>query len=793
MLKTSLSKYFFVFGVFFASLTAICIAARAAAAPRPQAAISIPAGTSVEIRVMELVDSNIASSGQQFRATLAAFVDLPGGTRIPRGSPATVVLMRNGNSCSLQLTTVTVLGQPLNVTSGAGALGEASQRQATALNSVLGNLGRSGGNAPNITPPVAAGARVYLTPGSTLNFVLGGGQPAPGTAQPAPALVSGAPSTAANVPPHAGNSTQPAASNSPASAAGGTLTAGIKETLLGPAMQSGMYVVSPDGGHVATFAMHGSRELIIVDGVDGPEADHAAHQFTTAAIDVGFSATGGHAGYIAQMGDELVAVIDGKRAFNVTNVKPPLQGQVMQIDTSGQHGDPNQPGISHQVIWSPSGAHHALVSMESNIIYNVYHDGKKGPDLAGVDMKQMNFVGEKLVYAAQTPDTKWHMFVDDKPGPAYDKVTNLTLSTNDLHYAFIAQAAGKQLVSADGVAFTPRVTYSGAGLRDMVVASNGRVGYIALVPKTTGVSGQYVQTLYVNDEAVSQEISDFATLNWKGDNVTAYVVFSPDGKKFAYVKPVAGGLAAVIDGQVGRAYDKIGLIGFSPDSRRYYYVGQRGLSFVNVDGQELQGVNVMTHFTFSPDGSHYSFEGRDQKLGNVMFFDGKPSQGYYTIEKPLVFSADSKHWAYSACTQYMKCQIMIDGNPTPVPGLYTFQTRTPPRLEFPALFYSPDSSKLGYAFAKSDGTSQNVVVVNGQEITHGTYFTYRNFSPDSKHFSLLSWNGHGMTVIVDGKTGPMYDDVIEGNPNTFKFEDAHTLRFLGIKNKSVYRVTVDVN
>lgn len=761
------------------------------AAPPPQAAIAIPAGTSVEIRVMELVDSNTASSGQQFRATLANFIDLPGGTRIPRGSPASIVLTKNGNNSSVQVTSITVLGQALTVTSSAGTLSEQTQRQASALNSIMGSIGRRGGNTGNVVAPTASGARVYLTPGSSLNFVLnGGGQPAPTSGAAGSAPAPSAP-TAANSTQHAGNSASPAPVGTPAAAPGGALTAPVKETLLGPSVQSGMYVVSPDAEHVATFAMHGSRELIIIDGVDGPEADHTAHQYTGGAIDVGFSATGGHSGYIALMGDELVAVINGKRAFDITNVKPPLQGSVLQINIRGLHGDPNQPGNSHQVIFSPSGAHYALVSNNSNVIYNVWLDGKKSPDLAGVDINQMNFVGEKLIYVAQTPDTKWHTFVDDKPGPAYDRISNLTLSDSDLHYAFIAQLADKQLVSADGVAFTPRATYAGAGINNLIVASNGRVGYTGSIAK--GATGQYAMTLFVNDDIVSQDIKPFATLNWKGDNTTAYVVFSPDGKKYAYVKPVPGGLASVIDGQVGRAYDQIGLIQFGPDSRRYYYVGVRGQNFVNVDGQELQGLNGMLHFTFSPDASHYGFEGRDQKLGNVMVIDGKMSQGFYTIEKPLVFSADGKHWAYSACTQYLKCQVMIDGNPNPVAGLYTFQTRSTPRLEFPAIFYSPDSSRLGYAFSKADGTSQNVLVVNGQEITHGSYFTYRTFSPDSKHFSVLSWNGHGMTVIVDGKAGPVYDDVIEGNPNTFKFEDGHTLRLLGIKNKNVYRVVINLD
>src|SRR5689334_15058430 len=135
------------------------------AAPLPQAAISIPAGTSVEIRVMELVDSNTASSGQQFRATLASPIELPGGTRIPRGSPASIVLMKNGSNCSVQVASITVLGQPLSVTSSAGTLSDATQRQASALNSVLGSIGRRAGNAGNVVAPTVSGARVYLTPG----------------------------------------------------------------------------------------------------------------------------------------------------------------------------------------------------------------------------------------------------------------------------------------------------------------------------------------------------------------------------------------------------------------------------------------------------------------------------------------------------------------------------------------------------------------------------------------------------------------------------------------------------
>jgi hypothetical protein len=111
---------------------------------------------------------------------------------------------------------------------------------------------------------------------------------------------------------------------STAAAAGGTLKAKISEVRLGPAPNKagGKYVVSPDGGHYAAFSMHGSREVIVVDGADGPEFDHAGHGYTAGGIDVSFNADGKHAAYIAQSGDSLVAVVDGKTHVIVEQAPP---------------------------------------------------------------------------------------------------------------------------------------------------------------------------------------------------------------------------------------------------------------------------------------------------------------------------------------------------------------------------------------------------------------------------------------------------------------------------------------
>jgi hypothetical protein len=330
--------------------------------------------------------------------------------------------------------------------------------------------------------------------------------------------------------------------------------------------------------------MHGSREVVIIDGVDGPEFDHAAHQYGGAAIDVVFSADGKHSCYIAQRGDDLVEVRDNKEAFAVTGVNPERNGVVLAINQTGLHGSGGLAG--HQCLVSPSGAHVAVVSTESpragpgvgKSDSYVFLDGVKSPVYRIVDTKQIAFVGERLVYVTQTNDEKWHMVINDKPGPAYDTIKSLYLSPDDKHYAFITQNGAGETVVLDGVPGTTR-RRSGNGIQYLSFASTGRLGYIW--DKGSGPDARATtQALIVDDQEVSEDSRPVAGITPvdRLTNPTRFVVFSPDGKRFGYAKPIPGGVAAVIDGKPGRAYDGIQLIQFSPDSKHVGYVGNRTLN-----------------------------------------------------------------------------------------------------------------------------------------------------------------------------------------------------------------------
>ena len=264
-----------------------------------------------------------------------------------------------------------------------------------------------------------------------------------------------------------------------------------------------MFVVSPDGGHYAVPAMHGSREVIVIDGVDGPEFDHAAHMWGGEAIDFVFSSDGRHSAYVAQSGDDLVEVRDGKTAFTIASIKPGTNlassSPVPKIDQRHIHNPGHQVGGGgHQCLMSPSGAHVAVVAHAGNPSesggFYMFLDGVKSPEYNFIDVGQVAFVAEKLVYIAQTNDHKWHLVVNDEPGPAYGGLKNLQVNDDSSHYAFIGSTGGLGWgVGVDGVLGAPR------GIIDnMFIASNGRVAYTTVARMNgatatqTGSSGLYI-------------------------------------------------------------------------------------------------------------------------------------------------------------------------------------------------------------------------------------------------------------------------------------------------------------
>ena len=125
-----------------------------------------PISGSVEVRLIEPVDSTRDAAGKQFRGTVTQRVNA-GSVSIPQNAVANMTLTNSGGTFTVTLDSILLNGQPLVVTSGPPAV--------VSDNSVGKLLGRFGlpKTIPGVTPgatPSATGASVSLLPGTTLRF-----------------------------------------------------------------------------------------------------------------------------------------------------------------------------------------------------------------------------------------------------------------------------------------------------------------------------------------------------------------------------------------------------------------------------------------------------------------------------------------------------------------------------------------------------------------------------------------------------------------------------------------------
>ena len=118
--------------------------------PTSGSEIALPAGTVVSVTLADPIDSDHASFGRQY----AASVNIIEGQAIAPGSRATVVLLNNNTGWLTQLTGLTINGRKFQVFSGAGSVIATEQ----------------GSNASTAAP--TSNQRFLLPPATQLRFVL---------------------------------------------------------------------------------------------------------------------------------------------------------------------------------------------------------------------------------------------------------------------------------------------------------------------------------------------------------------------------------------------------------------------------------------------------------------------------------------------------------------------------------------------------------------------------------------------------------------------------------------------
>ncbi|HEY7566881.1 MAG TPA: hypothetical protein VH762_04885 [Gemmatimonadaceae bacterium] len=568
-------------------------------------------------------------------------------------------------------------------------------------------------------------------------------------------------------------------------AAGQPLNAKVQEALMGPVTQR--VVMSDDGDHLAIVTPKGSREIVIIDGVEGPvfdeiPANYSWGNYRQRGGPIVFSPTGGRSAYVGRRAGDFIAVVDGKEAVTLSTPET-VKGHSYTDLTSWAF------------VFNKDGSRLAYGAQSGPGTWVMVVDGVKSPPYRAFDFNQLAMNGKRVVYVAQTADMKWHAVVDGKVGQAYDTISSLKVTSDGAHYAFIgtkrSPTALSQWAVIDGV--------EGAVEREITEleqAPDGRVAYMTMRPQTT--SGGNPPHLIVG-ALDAPWTTTFGYPVPAGAAPQYHVAWSADGKRFAYIQQnhPNPGVTVMVNGKpMGQSYNAASGLMWSPDGSRLWYVGHTpNGAFPVIDGEELAGFNLVKEFQWSPDGKRYAFYGTNA-TGTVMIVDGKEQPKALGMSPDaLRFSPDGKHIAYGAQTTGAGYQPVVDLvlKPHSLGNFHVKNQNTNPRITIPVFFYSPDGNHLAYVGVKPDGSGKTVVWVDGvaQQGPMPSYF-HPSWSPDSKHFAAVISNGSGQgwTIMLDGKLSPAYEDILVLNAASAGFADGRTYRFYAIKAGQIYRVTL---
>jgi Tol biopolymer transport system component len=238
------------------------------------------------------------------------------------------------------------------------------------------------------------------------------------------------------------------------------------------------------------------------------------------------------------------------------------------------------------------------------------------------------------------------------------------------------------------------------------------------------------------------------------------IVFSPDGKRIAYVAKKKGKSVPVVDGKEGPEFDDIGdgSVAFSPDSQHIAYAGPIGGSwFIGLDGQVLRDWPSCEYIrppVFSKDGKrlacHAGVGGK-----KVLIIDGKVVSELDRLAKDsLALSTDLTRYAYVTIEPNGKQHVIADGRHLPkFDGIA--QGGMP--------IFSPNGQRMAYVAATNNNAALVVDENLGQEYDQVLGIT---FSPDGKRFACVVGRKKDdkACVLLDGNEQKWFDNILAGSP-----------------------------
>lgn len=434
-------------------------------------------------------------------------------------------------------------------------------------------------------------------------------------------------------------------------------------------------------------------------------------------------------------------------------------------------------------------------------------------------------------------------------GASYDEVKNLDFSTDQEHVIWAAKKSSKWVIVLDGEVKTKEY----GKLTAPTINANGKhfaVGACELKKCRLVVDGEEVGPEF---EDISYAIfsKDGAHYAYGGKQNKKWVVlldgkqsgpemqgfhtwyFSPDSNRLAVAALLKEGWTWVVDGTAGPAYEVLGYLDFSNDSKHFAYAGagaktamfgkNKTFGTLVVDGKvektfEGKGFGggwqgmfadykiVSGVRRFEPDfyglsDPEYASDGKlvyAARRGDddvAVFFQGEAGPTVEDLVSPVVMTSDGKHIAYVAKKgeQFVEVRDQKLGKAFPGKRAVSF---------VPVMVISGDGARTAFEIVrggnlfKGGGTQRALrrVVVDGKgEVEFDAYsINYFTFNSDGKHFAyeVLGAAGDRDQVVIDSMEGKLYDAIFKGST---KFIQDDAVEYTVRDGSKFYRVRHKLN
>lgn len=270
----------------------------------------------------------------------------------------------------------------------------------------------------------------------------------------------------------------------------------------------------------------------------------------------------------------------------------------------------------------------------------------------------------------------------------------------------------------------------------------------------SGKGGKYVASV---DGVVGKEYEDTGAPGYYS------MLFSPDSKRYLYLGRRANKWLVVVDNVEGKECDAIsGSPIFSPDSRHVAYIASRKDKwFVVLDGVEGKEYNGAFSLTFSPDSSRLAFVAYGDH-GVIVVDNGGESKEYGSVET-LAFSPDSKRLAFIA--EPLRPQRPGDNGVDELLPFFLVVVDGVDSKEYMGInksapVFSPDSKHVAYA-APVDKWTRWTIVLDGVEGNKYDKIDTDSlvFSPNSNRLAYTATRDQKKLIVLDGGDGEAFDSV----------------------------------